>query len=73
MSALTAEQKLEKSRKKQEKERKKKIGKTRGIPIKGLFDFNTFIRDDVIEPGQGRSFDFKAHNVKQEIINSYRR
>ena len=41
--------------------------------IKGLIAFNKFIRDNVIEPGQRRSFDFKAHNVKQEITDSYRR
>ena len=63
-SSLTAEQKLEKATKKQEKERKKKIERTREKAIKGLIDFNKFIRNNVIEPGQRRSFDFKAHNVK---------
>ena len=29
--------------------------------------------DNVVEPGQRRSFDFKPRNVKQEIINSYQR
>ena len=72
-SSVTAEQKLEKARKKEEKTRKKKIEKTREKAIKGLIDFNKFIRDDVVEPGQRRLFDFRARNVKQEIINSYRR
>ena len=72
-SSLTAEQKLEKARKKEEKTRKKRIEKTREKAIKGLIDFNKFIRDDVVEPGQRRLFDFRARNVKQEIINSYRR
>ena len=70
-SSLTAEQKLEKARKKEEKERKKKIEKTKEKAIKGLIDFNKFIRDDIIEHGQRKSFDFKEHNVKQEIIDSY--
>ena len=62
-----------KQEKKEKKERKKKIEKTREKAIKGLIDFNKFIRGDIIEPGQRRSFDFKARNVKQEIIDSYRR
>ena len=73
MSSLTAEQTIEKARKKEEKERKNKIEKTREKAIKGLIDFNKFIRDDIIEPGQRRSFDLKARNDKQEIIDSYRR
>ena len=73
MSWFTAEQTLEKARKKEDKERKNKIEETREKAIKGLTDFNKFIRDDVIEPGQSRSFDFKARNVKQEIIDSYGR
>ena len=40
--------------------------------IKGLVDFNRFLRDEVVEPGQKRLFNLAAHNVKQEIINSYR-
>ena len=36
----------------------------------GLVDFNNFIRDDVVDPGQRKSFNFAARNVKQ-IINSY--
>ena len=40
--------------------------------IKGLVDFNSFIRDEVVGPGQKRLFNLAAHNVKQEIINSYR-
>ena len=61
---------VKRERRKKEKtlknqERKKKA-------IKGLVDFNSFIRDEVVEPGQKRLFNLAAHNVKQEIINSYR-
>ena len=55
------------------KARKKKIEKTREKATKGLINFNKFIKDDVAEPGQRRSFDLRVSNVKQEIINSYRR
>ena len=55
------------------KARKKKIEKTREKATKGLINFNKFIKDDVVEPGQRRSFDLRVSNVKQEIINSYRR
>ena len=65
--SLTAEQKLQKAK------RKKKIEKTREKAIKGLIDFNKFIRANVIELGQRTSFGFKACNVKQEIIDSYQR
>ena len=73
-SSLRAEQKLQKTGKKKKK-KENKIEKTRKNAIKGLIDFNKFIRDlDIyIKPGQRRSFDFKACNVKQEIINSYQR
>ena len=71
-SSLTADQKLEKARKKEEKARKKNE-KTSEKAIKGLIDFNKFIRDEVVELGQRRSFDFSACNFKQEIIDSYRR
>ena len=71
-SSLRAEQKLQKTEKKKKK-KEKKIEKTRKKAIKGLIDFNKFIRDGVIKPGQRRSFDFKACNVKQEIVNSYQR
>ena len=73
-SSLRAEQKLQKAGKKKKK-KENKIEKTRKNAIKGLIDFNKFIRDlDIyIKPGQRRSFDFKACNVKQEIINSYQR
>ena len=70
-SSLTMEQKLKKARKKEEKERKNEIEKRREKAIKGLIDFHKFRRDSVIKPGQRRSFDFKAHNVKQEMIDSY--
>ena len=39
--------------------------------MKGLVDFNNFIRDEVVKPRQKRSFNLVAHNFKQEIINSY--
>ena len=39
--------------------------------MKGLVDFNNFIRDEVVEPGQKRLFSLAACNVKREIINSY--
>ena len=32
--------------------------------IKGLVDFNIFIRDKNFEPGQKRSFSLAARNVK---------
>ena len=51
--------------------KEKNIEKTRKKAIKGLVDFNNFIRDDVVQPGQKRSFNLAARNVKQEIINSY--
>ena len=57
---------------KRKKKKRKKIDKTRKKAIKGLVDFNNFIRDEVVEPGQKRSSSLAAHNVKQEIINSYR-
>ena len=72
-SSLTAEQKLENGRKKEEKTRKKKIEKTREKAIKGVIDFNKFIKNGGVEPRQRRSFNFRVHNIKQEIINSYRR
>ena len=49
----------------------KKIDKTRKKAIKCLADFNNFIRDEVVEPRQKRSFKLATCNVKQEIINSY--
>ena len=49
----------------------KKIDKTRKKAIKCLVDFNNFIRDEVVEPRQKRSFNLATCNVKQEIINSY--
>ena len=57
--------------KEKEGKKKKKLKKTRKKAIKGLVDFNNFIRDEVVEPGQKRSFSLAARNVKQEIINSY--
>ena len=58
---------VERKRRKKEK----KIKKTRKKAIKGLVDFNNFIRDEVVEPGQKRSFNLAARNLKQENINSY--
>ena len=64
---------------KKNRKRKKKINGNKIIFVKptikrkGLIDFNKFIRANVIEPGQRRSFDFKACNVKQEIIDSYQK
>ena len=37
----------------------------------GLVDFNNFISDEVVEPGQKKLFNLAARNVKHEIINSY--
>ena len=57
-----------------ERERRKKgkkIVKTRKKAIKGLVDFNNFIRNEVVESGQEKSFSLAACNVKREIINSY--
>ena len=58
---------VERERRKKEK----KIDKTRKKAIKGLVDFNNFIRDEVVEPRQKRSFSLAACNFKQEIINNY--
>ena len=69
-SRIVAE-KLIKIVKKEKK--KKKVDKARKKAIKGLLDFNEFIRDKVVETGQQRSFILKAKDVKQEIIDSYRR
>ena len=49
----------------------KKNDKVRKKAIKGLVDFNNFIRDEVVEPGQKRSFSLAARDVKQDTINSY--
>ena len=49
----------------------RKIVKTRKKAIKGLVDFNNFIRNEVVESGQEKSFSLAACNVKREIINSY--
>ena len=65
---LSIDQKIERERRKNENKKNKK---TRTKSIKGLVDFNNFIRDEVVEPGQKQSFDLKARDVKQEIINSY--
>ena len=58
---------------KEKREKNKKINKKtkKKKKMKGLVDFNNFIRDDVVDPGQRKSFNFAARNVKQ-IINSYR-
>ena len=71
-SRIVAE-KLIKIVKKEKKKKKKKVDKAREKAIKGLLDFNEFIRNKVVGTGQQRSFILKAKDVKQEIIDSYRR
>ena len=71
-SRIVAE-KLIKIAKKGKKKKKKTVDKAREKAIKGLLDFNEFIRDKVVETGQQRSFILKARDVKQEIIDKYRR
>ena len=71
-SRIVAE-KLIKIAKKGKKKKKKKVDKAREKAIKGLLDFNEFIRNKVVGTGQQRSFILKAKDVKQEIIDSYRR
>ena len=71
-SRIVAE-KLIKIAKKGKKKKKKKVDKAREKAIKGLLDFNEFIRDKVVERGQQRSLILKARDVKQEIIDNYRR
>ena len=66
-------EKLIKIAKKGKKKKKKKVDKAREKAIKGLLDFNEFIRNKVVGTGQQRSFILKAKDVKQEIIDSYRR
>ena len=55
-----------KNKKNIRKRNKKDTEKTREKAIKGLTDFNKFIRDNVAAPGQRRSFDFRMRSVKQE-------
>ena len=71
-SRIVAE-KLIKIAKKGKKKKKKTVDKAREKAIKGLLDFNEFIRDKVVEIGQQRLFILKARDVKQEIIDNYRR
>ena len=71
-SRIVAE-KLIKIAKKGKKKKKKTVDKAREKAIKGLLDFNEFIRNKVVGTGQQRSFILKAKDVKQEIIDSYRR
>ena len=47
--------------------KKKKNQKTRKKSLKILVDFNNFIRDEVVEPGQKKSFNLKARDVKLAI------
>ena len=57
---LSVDQIVERERRKTNKhlaEKKKKA-------IKGLVDFNNFIKDEVVEPGQKRSFSLLADNFK---------
>ena len=51
--------------------RKKILTKLEKKAIKDLDDFNSFTRDEVVEPGQKCSFSLAGGNVKQEMINSY--
>ena len=45
---------------KEKEEKKKKNEKIRKKAIKGLVDFNNFIRGEAVEPGQKRSFSLAA-------------
>ena len=47
--------------------KKKNNQKTRKKSLKILVDFNNFIRDEVVEPGQKKSFNLKARDVKLAI------
>ena len=64
---LTTEKLLEHKRKKKEKQRLK----ARQDAAEGLQDFNKFIRDQVTEEGQKKTYRRYAKNIKQEILNSY--
>ena len=64
---LTTEQLVEHKRKKKEKQRLK----AKQDALEGLQDFNKFIRDQVAEEGQKRTYHHYVKNIKQEILNSY--
>ena len=52
-----------------ERKRKEKRGlKARQDAVEGLQDFNKFIRDQVTEEGQKRTYRRYAKNMKQEIL-----
>ena len=72
---LSVDQIVERERRKTNKhlaEKKKKAikgpvdfkKKKKKKAIKGLVDFNNFIKDEVVEPGQKRSFSLLADNFK---------
>ena len=61
---LTFEQLVERKRKRKEKQRLK----ARQDAVEGLQDFNKFIRDQVTEEGQKRTYRRYAKNMKQEIL-----
>ena len=59
---LTTEQLVESKRKRKEKQRLK----ARQDAVEGLQDFNKFIRDQVTEEGQKRTYRCYAKNIKQK-------
>ena len=64
---LTTKQLVGCERKRKEKQRLK----ARQDVLEGLQDFNKFIRDQVTEEGQKRTYRHYAKNIKQEILNRY--
>ena len=64
---LTTEQLVERKMKRKEKQRLK----AKQDAVEGLQDFNKFIRDQVAEEGQKRTYHHYVKNIKQEILNSY--
>ena len=64
---LTTEELVEHERKREKKQRLK----ARQDAVEGLQDYNKFIRDQVIEEGQKRTYHQYTKNIKQEILDSY--
>ena len=64
---FTTEQLVERKRKRKEKQRLK----AKQDAVEGLQDFNKFIRGQVAEEGQKRTYHRYVKNIKQEILNSY--
>ena len=64
---FTTEQLVERKRKRKEKQRLK----AKQDAVEGLQDFNKFIRGQVAEEGQRRTYHRYVKNIKQEILNSY--